>query len=173
VRGGELHCIGEDKSERLDIVPAQFKVVVTRRPKYGCRTCEGTVVQAPAPDHVVAGGIPSEALVAHVIRGFPGFVTAGDLVEVLTRVRRRDVPRTALQAETHRPTGVMTAALRQDISLPELPCWSEARSQWDENDVAARSPHGSGERPISDDHDEQDQGFRRSSSGIESSRSQE
>jgi transposase len=65
--GGELHLIGEDKSERLDIVPAQFKVVVTRRPKYGCRTCEGAVVQAPAPDHVVAGGIPSEALVAHVI----------------------------------------------------------------------------------------------------------
>ena len=65
--GGELHCIGEDRSERLDIVPAQFKVVVTRRPKYGCRTCEGAVVQAPAPDHVVAGGIPSEALVAHVI----------------------------------------------------------------------------------------------------------
>ena len=27
---GELHRIGEDKSERLDIVPAQFRVLVTR-----------------------------------------------------------------------------------------------------------------------------------------------
>jgi len=30
---GELHRIGEDKSERLDIVPAQFRLLVTRRPK--------------------------------------------------------------------------------------------------------------------------------------------
>ena len=35
---GELHRIGEDKSERLDIVPAQFRVLVTRRPKYACRS---------------------------------------------------------------------------------------------------------------------------------------
>src|SRR4051794_23939963 len=46
---GELHRIGEDRSERLDIVPAQFRVVVTRRPKYACRACEDGVVQAPAP----------------------------------------------------------------------------------------------------------------------------
>ena len=31
--GGGLHCIGEDVSERLDVVPAQFRVIVTRRPK--------------------------------------------------------------------------------------------------------------------------------------------
>lgn len=30
--GGCLHCIGEDVSERLDVVPAQFRVMVTRRP---------------------------------------------------------------------------------------------------------------------------------------------
>ena len=41
----ELHRIGEDKSERLDIVPAQFRVLVTRRPKYACRTCEDGVTQ--------------------------------------------------------------------------------------------------------------------------------
>jgi transposase len=45
---GELHRIGEDKSERLDIVPAQFRVRVTRRPKYACRKCEDRVVQAPS-----------------------------------------------------------------------------------------------------------------------------
>ena len=49
---GELHRIGEDKSERLEIVPAQFRVLVTRRPKYACRKCEDGVLQAPgsAPD---------------------------------------------------------------------------------------------------------------------------
>ena len=34
--GAERHMIGEDKTERLDIIPAQFRVIVTRRPKYAC-----------------------------------------------------------------------------------------------------------------------------------------
>src|ERR1700720_480897 len=61
---GELHRIGEDKSERLDIVPAQFRVLVTIRPKYACRTCEDGVVQAPAPARLIEGGLPTEATVA-------------------------------------------------------------------------------------------------------------
>jgi transposase len=65
--GGSMHVIGEDVSEQLDIVPAQFKVIVTRRPRYGCRTCEGAVVQAPAPSRPIDGGMASEALLAHVI----------------------------------------------------------------------------------------------------------
>jgi hypothetical protein len=48
-------------------VPAQFRVIVTRRPKYACRTCEEVVVQAPAPARLVEGGIPTEATVAHVL----------------------------------------------------------------------------------------------------------
>jgi transposase len=64
---GELHRIGEDVSERLDIVPAQLRVLVTRRPKYACRTCEEGVVQAPAPARLIEGGLPTEATVAHVI----------------------------------------------------------------------------------------------------------
>src|SRR4029079_10596213 len=34
---GRLHRIGEDVSERLDIVPATFRVLVVRRPRYACR----------------------------------------------------------------------------------------------------------------------------------------
>jgi len=64
---GELHRIGEDKSERLDIVPAQFRVLVTRRPKYACRTCEDGVVQALAPARLIEGGLPTEATVAQVL----------------------------------------------------------------------------------------------------------
>jgi transposase len=64
---GALHRIGEDVSERLDVVPAQFRVIVTRRPKYACRACEEVVVQAPAPARLVEGGIPTEATVAHVL----------------------------------------------------------------------------------------------------------
>jgi len=50
--GTERHVIGEDVSERLDIIPAQFRVIVTRRPKYACRSCEGRIAQAPAPAHM-------------------------------------------------------------------------------------------------------------------------
>src|SRR3954454_12903769 len=38
--GGALHAIGEDREEMLDIVPAQLRVRVIRRPRYGCRACE-------------------------------------------------------------------------------------------------------------------------------------
>ena len=64
---GELHRIGEDVSERLDVVPAQFRVLVTRRPKYACRACEEGVAQAPAPARLIEAGLPTEATVAHVL----------------------------------------------------------------------------------------------------------
>lgn len=65
--GAERHVIGEDVSERLDIIPAQFRVIVTRRPKYACRSCESGLTQAPAPTHIIAGGMPTEATLAHVL----------------------------------------------------------------------------------------------------------
>lgn len=64
---GAMHQIGEDSSSRLDKIPAQFRVLVTRRPKYACRSCEGQVVQAPAPARLIEGGLPTEALVADVL----------------------------------------------------------------------------------------------------------
>jgi transposase len=84
--GGDLHVIGEDRSERLDKIPAKYRVIVTRRPKYACRTCEKTgadsadacghperpwrvagIIQAPAPARLIEGGLPTEALVADVV----------------------------------------------------------------------------------------------------------
>ena len=65
--GAERHVIGEDRSERLDVIPAQFRVIVTRRPKYACRVCEGGIVQAPAKPRLIEGGLPTEATIASVI----------------------------------------------------------------------------------------------------------
>jgi transposase len=65
--GGCLHCIGEDVSEQLDIVSAQFRVIVTRRPKYACRSCTDGVVQAAAPVRLIPSGMPTEATVAHML----------------------------------------------------------------------------------------------------------
>jgi len=49
------------------VIPAQFRVIVTHRPKYACRACEQAVVQAPTPERLVKGGLPTEAMVAHVL----------------------------------------------------------------------------------------------------------
>lgn len=65
--GGCLHCIGEDVSERLDVVPAEFRVIVTRRAKYACRACTDGVVQAPASARLIQAGLPTESTVAHVL----------------------------------------------------------------------------------------------------------
>jgi hypothetical protein len=65
--GGAMHVIGEDRSQRLDVVPAQYQVIVTRRPKYACRACQAAVVQALAPARLIEGGLPTERLVAHVV----------------------------------------------------------------------------------------------------------
>jgi transposase len=65
--GHALYAIGELKTEQLDMVPSQLRVRVTRRPRYACHGCESAVVVAPAPDRPVDGGMPTEALIAHVV----------------------------------------------------------------------------------------------------------
>src|SRR3954465_7806319 len=65
--GESMHVIGENTSEMLDIVPAQLRVKVIRRPRYACRACEEGVVQAPAPERPITGGMATEALLAHVL----------------------------------------------------------------------------------------------------------
>ena len=65
--GHALHPIGALTTEQLDMVPSQLRVRVTRRPRYACHGCESAVVVAPAPDRPVDGGMPTEALIAHVV----------------------------------------------------------------------------------------------------------
>jgi transposase len=63
---GERVRIGEDRSSRLDVTPAQYRVIETVRPRYACsKGCSG-VVQAPAPAHLIESGVPTEALLAQV-----------------------------------------------------------------------------------------------------------
>jgi Transposase and inactivated derivatives len=64
---GEMERIGEDRTERLDIIPAQLRVIVTVRPKYACPACKGGVSQAKTPPHLIEGGLPTEGAIAHVL----------------------------------------------------------------------------------------------------------
>jgi transposase len=58
--------IGEDRAERLDIIPARFQVIVTVRPRYACRRCDAGVSQADTPHWLIEGGLPTEGTLAHV-----------------------------------------------------------------------------------------------------------
>lgn len=70
--GGDLHCIGEDTSEKLEFIPAQVKVIEHVRPKYSCRQCEKentqvTIKVAPVPASPIPKSIATPSLLAQVI----------------------------------------------------------------------------------------------------------
>lgn len=74
--GARLKKIGEEVSEKLEIIPATIKVIRTIRPKYACRVCEGSgdeenpaVKIAPVPEDVFPKSIATAGLVAHIITG--------------------------------------------------------------------------------------------------------
>ena len=64
--GHRMHAAGETTSEMLDWVPAQFRVLRIRRPKWACADC-GTLKQAPAPERAIGKGLATPALLAHVL----------------------------------------------------------------------------------------------------------
>lgn len=64
--------MGEERSEQLEFIPAQVKVIEHIRPKYGCRHCErqGTEVKiriAPVPSSPIPKSIATPSLLAQVI----------------------------------------------------------------------------------------------------------
>ena len=70
---GATHCacgqafkrIGEEVSEQLDCVPAQFFVLRHIRGKYACACCQ-TIQAAPMPAQMIDKGIPAAGLLAQV-----------------------------------------------------------------------------------------------------------
>jgi transposase len=64
--GQALMRIGEDVTEKLSIVPAEFFVERHIYPKYACRPCE-TLIAAPAVASIIDGGLAAPALLAWVM----------------------------------------------------------------------------------------------------------
>ena len=63
--GDALVKIGEHVSEKLDVVPMQFKVRRDVYPQYACRHCE-TVVAEPVAPAIIDGGLAAPGLLAQV-----------------------------------------------------------------------------------------------------------
>ena len=66
--GGRLRKLGEDITETLEHVPAQWKVIQHVREKFSCRQCEA-ITQPPAPSHPIARGRAGPELLAQVLFG--------------------------------------------------------------------------------------------------------
>ena len=71
--GARLVKVGEDRSERLQVIPAQIYVEVTVRPKYACKNCEGSgdedkpvFRQMPAPKNIIQKSIATSGLLSFV-----------------------------------------------------------------------------------------------------------
>jgi transposase len=61
-----LAKLGEDMTERLEVVPRQWKVVQIVREKFTCRDCE-KISQAPAPFSVLPRGVAGPSLLAMIV----------------------------------------------------------------------------------------------------------
>ena len=64
--GGVLKPLGEDVSEVLEYVPAEFRVIRQVRPKLACSRCD-KIVQAEAVSRPIARGMAGPGLLAHVL----------------------------------------------------------------------------------------------------------
>jgi transposase len=66
--GQPMAVIGYDVSEQLDVEPAQYFVVVTKREKRACQHCEaGGVAAAPVPERIVDKGLVSDRVVIDTV----------------------------------------------------------------------------------------------------------
>lgn len=67
----QLHLIGDDVSEMLELVPAVLRGRRLQRLRYGCRACEAAVVQAKAPPRLVDDGPDARVHAAWINLSFP------------------------------------------------------------------------------------------------------
>jgi transposase len=67
--GQERTPIGEEVSQRLELEPARFFVLVEKRPKLSCAKCKEGVVSAPASEAPLPGALPGPGLLAQLVVG--------------------------------------------------------------------------------------------------------
>lgn len=65
--GNPLHCMGHDKAEQLEYVPARYKVIEHITYKYACAACEAGVKSAKRPKPLLPKSIVTPGLASHVI----------------------------------------------------------------------------------------------------------
>ena len=65
--GCTMVCIGDERSEQLDIIPAKAQVLVHIRKKYACQGCQKNIKQAELPKQPIPKSLASANTLAHVL----------------------------------------------------------------------------------------------------------
>ena len=103
--------IGEERSEKLDIIPAKAQVIVHIRPKYVCRNCEGvqddgpTISIAPVHAQIIPKSIASPGLLSHIITAkftdhLPFYRQEKQFTRIGVEISRTSMCNWAMQAAT-------------------------------------------------------------------------
>lgn len=110
--------IGCETSERLDIIPAKLRVLVTKRIKYACAQCEEGVQTAPLPAQLLPKSHASAGTLAYVITAkYQDGLPLHRLANILTRYGI-DTPKQTLSnwvLSTATQLEPMTQALQQHL----------------------------------------------------------
>jgi transposase len=118
--GKENSVIGYEKSEQLDVKPAEYFVVVTKREKRACKACEEQGVEcAPAPVRIIEKGLASDRVVIDtVVSKYADHVPLYRQSAILERETGIDLSRATLDGWVMRVGELLrpiTAAMGQEL----------------------------------------------------------
>ena len=149
--GQQRQRMGESCCEKLAFLPARIWVRRYHRPKYACRSCEGTAdetasaaVQAPLPPQVIPQGIATPELVACVLThkfvdSLPLYRQERMFARMGITLSRQTLSRWVIQAAE--PAAPLLWALDQDITAGDYIQMDETRVQvLGETDRSPQSP---------------------------------
>src|ERR1700720_2495832 len=118
--GKENSVIGYEKSEQLDVKPAEYFVGVTKREKRACKDCEEQGVEcAPVPARIIEKGLASDRVVIDtVVSKYADHVPHYRQSAILERETGIEIPRATLEGGVMRVgelLGPITAAMGQEL----------------------------------------------------------
>lgn len=105
----EMSRIGEEVSEKLDIIPAKIQVIRHIRYKYACKQCEGVeseegaVKTAPLPPQLIPQSISTPGLIAYILTakfvdGLPFYRQEKQFIRIGVDLLRATMANWAIQA---------------------------------------------------------------------------
>jgi transposase len=118
--GKETGVIGYEQSEQLDVEPAKYFVVVTKREKRACKDCEEQgVARAPVPVRIIEKGLASDRVIIDtVVSKYADYVPIYRQSAILKRETGIDLSRATLDSWVMRVGELLrpiTAAMGQEL----------------------------------------------------------